>query len=94
MNVYAAIESIVVAVVALVSVFYVLKAFIPGPVQNARVRIADWLSRTAHGGWRNLLAARLRVDGPSGGCATGCGDGCNGCSISTRARPLPARDDT
>ena len=95
MNVYAAIELIVVALLALVSVFYVAKAFIPGPVQKVSVRLADWLGRTAHHGSRlNVLAARLRIDGPSSGCSTDCGSGCNGCSIAARARPESAGDDT
>ncbi len=93
MSVYAAIESLAVAVLALVSVLYVLKAFMPAPLHNIRVRTAGWLSRTArHGSRLELLASRMRVDSPSGGCATGCESGCNGCGSS--ARDLPARDDS
>ena len=93
MSTYAAIESIVVAVIALVSVFYVLKVFFPGPVQITRMRVADRLSRMASNGSRlSSLAENLRVDGTSRGCATGCGSGCNGCSVATRAEPLPAGD--
>ena len=93
MSTYAAIESIVVAVIALVSAFYVLKIFFPGPMQIVRLRVADRLSRMAsHGSRLSSLAASLRVDGASRGCATGCGSGCNGCSVATRAEPLPARD--
>lgn len=93
MSTYAAIESIVVAVIAMVSVFYVLKLIVPGPMQIVRMRVADRLSRMAnHGGRLSSLAASLRVEGPSRGCATGCGSGCNGCGITTRAGRLPARD--
>ena len=94
MSAYAAIESIVVAMLALVSVFYVLKAFAPGPLRNMRVRVADWLSRRAHGSPLNVLAAKLRAGGPSSGCATGCESGCNGCGIAARARSLQAHNDT
>ncbi len=95
MSAYVAIESIVVAVLALASLFYVLKAFIPGPLNNIRMHAAGWLSRTAHRGSRlNLLATRMRVDGASGGCASGCESGCNGCGIAARARPQSARDES
>lgn len=94
MSVYAAVESIVVAMLALVSVYYVLKVFAPGLLRNLRVRIADWLSRPAHRSPLNVLATRLRADGPSSGCATGCESGCNGCGIAARSRSLPASNDT
>jgi hypothetical protein len=95
MSIYAAVEFTVVALIALVSLFYVTKAFIPGPMRKVRVRVADWLSRTVHHDSRlNLLAARLRVGGPSSGCATGCDSGCNGCDIAARAQPQSAGDDT
>jgi hypothetical protein len=94
MSAYAAIESIVVAMLALASVFYVLKAFAPGLLRKLRLRIADWMSRPAHESPLNVLAARLRADGPSSGCATGCESGCNGCGIASRARSLPAHNDT
>jgi hypothetical protein len=93
MSTYAAIESIVVAVLALVSAFYVLKVFAPGPMQFVRMRAADRLSRMASPGSRlGLLAARLRADGPSRGCASGCDSGCKGCSVASRAGTLPVRD--
>lgn len=93
MSTYAAIESIVVALIALVSMFYVLKIIVPGPMQTIGNRVANRLSRMAsHGSRLSSLAASLRVDGPSRGCATGCGSGCNGCGITTRAGRLPARD--
>jgi len=93
MSTYAAIESIVVAVVALVSVFYVLKVIVPGPMQAMRFRVADWLGRTANQGSRlSVLADRLRVDGASHGCATGCDSACNGCSVASRVARQPARD--
>ena len=59
MSVYAAVESIVVAMLALVSVYYVLKVFAPGLLRNLRVRIADWLSRPAHGSPLNVLADQV-----------------------------------
>jgi hypothetical protein len=94
MSTYAAIESIVVAVIALVSVFYALKVIVPGPMQAMRFRVADWLGRTANQGSRlSVLVDRLRVDGASQGCATGCDSGgCNGCSVARRVAPQPARD--
>ena len=93
MSTYAAIESIVVAVIALVSVFYALKVFVPGLMQAMRFRFADWLGRTANQGSRlSVLVDRLRVDGASKGCATGCNSGCNGCSVARRVAPQPARD--
>jgi hypothetical protein len=93
MSTYAAIESIVVAVIALVSVFYVLKIIVPGPMQAMRIRVADWLGRTANEGSRlSVLVNRLRVDDASQGCATGCDSGCNGCHVARRVAPQPARD--
>jgi hypothetical protein len=93
MSTYAAIESIVVAVIALVSVFYALKVIVPGPMQAMRFRVADWLGRTANQGSRlSVLVDKLRVDGASQGCATGCNSGCNGCSVASRVAPQPARD--
>ncbi len=93
MSTYAAIESIVVAVIALVSVFYALKVIVPGPMKAMRFRAADWLGRTASQGSRlSVLVDRLRVDGASQGCATGCNSGCNGCSVARRVAPQPARD--
>lgn len=94
MSAYAAIESIVVAVLALVSVFYVLKVMIPGPMHSMRMRIAELLlSRNAgHDSPLSSLAARLRLDGQSGGCASGCeSGGCNGCSVATRAETVRSR---
>ena len=93
MSTYAAIESIVVAAIALVSAFYVLKVIVPGPMQAMRIRVADWLGRTANDGSPlNALVDRLRDDGASQGCATGCGSGCNGCGVARRVAPQPARD--
>ncbi len=93
MSTYAAIESIVVAVIALVSAFYVLKVIVPGPLKAMRFRVADWLGRTANQGSRlSVLVDRLRVDGASQGCATGCNSGCNGCSVASRVAPQSARD--
>jgi hypothetical protein len=94
MNIYAAIESVVVAVMALVSVFYVLKLVVPGPMQSIRRRVADRLGRLAgHNRSLRSLADRLRVDGSSGGCATGCeSGGCNGCHVASRAAMLSGRD--
>ena len=94
MSTYAAIESIVVAVIALVSLFYVLKVIVPGPMQAMRMRVADRLGRTANEGSRlSVLVDRLRVDGASQGCATGCDSGgCNGCSVARHVAPQPARD--
>ena len=93
MSTYAAIETIVVAVIALVSLFHVLRIFFPGPVQIVRMRVADRLSRMAsHGSRLSSLAEKLRADDSSRGCATGCGSGCNGCSVATRAEPLPDGD--
>lgn len=94
MSTYAAIESIFVAVIALLSVFHVLKLVVPGSMQIVRMRVADRLSRMSnHGSRLSSLAASLRVDGPSRSCATGCGSGCNGCGVATRAGPPPARDN-
>ena len=93
MSTYAAIESIVVAMIALVSVFYVLKVIVPAPMQAVRIRVADWLGRTANQGSRlSVLVDRLRVDGASQGCATGCDSGCNGCHVARHVAPQPARD--
>jgi hypothetical protein len=93
MSIYTAIESIVVAVLALVSVFYVLKLIVPGPMQSIRNRLADRLSRMAgHSSALSSLAAQLRVEDPSRDCATGCSSGCDGCSVAGRAGPLAARD--
>jgi len=92
MSTYAAIESIVVAMISLVSAFYVLKVIVPGPMQVVRISVADWLGRTANDGSRlSALVERLRVDDASQGCATGCNSGCNGCSVASRDAPQPAR---
>ena len=95
MSIYAAIESVIVLVVALISAYYVLKLIVPGPMRRMRARIAERLSKKAGSGSPlGFLAVRLQEDNePSAGCATGCeSGGCNGCNLATRTDFLSARD--
>jgi hypothetical protein len=94
MSAYAAVESIIVAVLVLASALIVLNAFFPGPVHRIRVRLAGWVSLATKEGPLNRFATRLASDGATGGCATSCQSGCNGCGLATRVvEPRPVGDD-
>jgi hypothetical protein len=83
-NAYAYLEMIIVGVIGLFSAYHVMKLLMPRAVRGITLSMA-----TRFGLWPRALARDPSTMKPAGGCASGCGDGCNGCAVAARARFVP-----
>jgi hypothetical protein len=81
MNAYVLIENLLVAALALASVWFALRALMPGTVRRARTALALRLDRAEHSRWARALARRVATQDEPAGCATGCGSACKSCAI-------------
>lgn len=92
MTFYSFLETSVIFTIGVFSIYQVMKLLMPQLTRRVRGLIALQLSRPGNR-WRNALATRLRDAAPSGGCAAGCGGGCNACGIAGRVHPPLTGDD-
>lgn len=79
MSSYAVFETVIVSLVALVSIYQVMKVLLPRTMQRLRASIVN--RRNGGRGDERALATGLPDPGASSGCGVGCGSACNGCGI-------------
>jgi len=92
-NLYSYLESALIAVIGIISIYYAAKLLMPRLVHGVRVSIAQRLDRSPEGSWRHKTAARVRGAASSGGCGSGCSSGCSNCGLATQVHPPLAGDD-
>lgn len=87
MSFYTIFENAVVVLVAIVSLYFVLRALVPGTMSRAVSSLAAWLDRPQRPRWVRALAQRFST-GAVSGCAVGCGSACNGCGTAKAQKPV------
>jgi len=92
-NFYSVLESGVIAVIGVFSVYQVVRLLLPRSVDRSRAFVVRWLARSPAGSWRQKLAARVNGVAPAGGCGMGCSSGCDRCGLATHVHPSWAGDD-
>jgi hypothetical protein len=84
MSSYVVFETVIVALVGLVSAYQVIKLLMPRTADGFRASIANALMRAPGGMRLQALATSSPEPGPARGCAVACGGGCHGCAIAAR----------
>lgn len=88
MSIYVVIENAVVVLVAIVSLYFALRALMPSTLSRAQSMLAEWLDRPQRSQWARALSRRLSTKATVSGCAVGCGSACNGCGDSSKTKPV------
>ncbi len=78
MSSYAFVETVLVILIGLVSAYQVMRVLMPRATQRLHALIAKRTNAGQSGG--HPPATGLPDAG--GGCAVGCGSGCNGCRVA------------
>ena len=84
MSSYVVFETVIVALVGLISAYQVIKLLMPRTADGFRASIANVLMRAPGGMRPHALATTPSDSGPASGCAVACGSGCHGCAIGAR----------